>query len=58
VEVYFDKNIFLIELHLSDCDSCFTKHLKGMNIAVQAVLLSFCVTCHVRNERAFADCLY
>jgi hypothetical protein len=29
-----------------------------MSIAVPAVLSSFCVTCHVRNERAFADCLY
>lgn len=57
-EGYFGTHLFVIELYVSDYDNCFTERLKDINIAVPAVLSSFFVTCHVRNERAFADCLY
>jgi hypothetical protein len=57
-EGYFGKDLMLIELYLSDYGTCFSNHMKDVNIAAPAVLLSFCITCHVRNERAFANSLY
>ena len=57
-EGYFGTHMFLIQLYLSDYGTCCTNHMKDINIAVPAVLSSFCFTCHVRNERALADCLY